>query len=182
MTQPKRKTAVPQLHTCRSGGYGRLVGAHYVRSPDVRRRSPTMPSCTAERLSVMPWISCSIRFSEVRAKRQDESALPAVSALLRSAVTERASERVTSGVTKSLILRNSSRTFEACGPVALYNGARSISGKSSRVRFLATLLATSSARNLTDGATMFLTMASRWGPTKWPAIEANAAVVSVGCG
>ena len=35
MTQPKRKTAVPQLHTCRSGGYGRLVGAHYVRSPVV---------------------------------------------------------------------------------------------------------------------------------------------------
>jgi hypothetical protein len=37
MTQPKRKTAVPQLHTCRSGGYGRLVGAHYVRSPDLKR-------------------------------------------------------------------------------------------------------------------------------------------------
>src|SRR5664279_3599551 len=41
MTQPKRKTAVPQLHTCRSGGYGRLVGAHYVRSPEPRPgRSP----------------------------------------------------------------------------------------------------------------------------------------------
>src|ERR1019366_8290384 len=37
MTQPKRKTAVPQLHTCRSGGYGRLVGAHYVRSPGAQR-------------------------------------------------------------------------------------------------------------------------------------------------
>jgi len=149
-----------------------------VVSPEVRRRSPTMPRCTAERSGVMPWTSCAIRFSEVRAKRQDASALPDVSALLRSALTERASERVTSGVTRSLILRNSSRTFEACGRVALNSGARSIFGEGRRVRFLATLLATSSAMSLTDGATMFLTMASRWGLTRWPAMEANAAVVS----